>query len=346
MTEWLETLRNSGAIFDDNQQVVHFRAAQAEQTAALHGTVLCALSGLACIEAAGADTVTFLQGQLTNDVKQVSAQHSQLAAWCSVKGRALAVFRVLQRENVHYLLAPQDRLETVLKRLTMYILRSQVKLRDVSQKLLCIGVGGVHAAAALEQLLGYAPPAEVDAAMTQAGVTLLRVAGVQPRFMLLAAPASVAQLWAALKAVPEVTPAGVAAWDLQDILAGLPQVFAQTAEAFLPQMLNLQAINGISFKKGCYTGQEIVARTQYLGKLKRRLFIAQLAQDECPAPGTALFAASGEQSVGQVVNASPHPDGGCVCTAVIQIASTEQPLHLGSAAGSLVELLPLPYALA
>ncbi len=345
MTQWIEHLQNVGAVLDAQQTVQHFTQASAEPAAALNGTILCDLSHLARIEVKGADSLTFLQGQLSNDVKQVSETRTQLAAWCSVKGRVQAQFRLLQRGTAYYLLTPQDRLELVLKRLSMYILRSDVKLRDANADLLCFGIGGAQAAAALEVALGFPPPAAVDDAVLQDDISVLRIMGAQPRFMLLATPERCIQLWDSLEAQDGITAAGFGAWELQDIAAGLPQVIAATAEAFLPQMLNLQAINGVSFKKGCYTGQEIVARTQYLGKLKKRLFIAKLATEACPAPGTALFATEGEQSIGQIVNARPHPDGGCLCQAVIQVNSAEHAVHVGSNNGALLELLPLPYEL-
>lgn len=344
MTAWIEQLQNAGAVLNE-QTVQHFANPQAEQQAAVNGTIVCDLSHLARVEAKGADTVRFLQGQLTNDIAKVSEQRSQLAAWCSVKGRVQVQFRVLQRGDAYYLLCPQDRLSLVMKRLSMYILRSDVKLRDASGELLCIGIGGTQAASALEAALGVAPPAEIDDALLQDEVSVLRIMGTQPRFMLLAAPERLLALWQALTAQETVTPAGIAAWELQDITAGLPQIMAATADEFLPQMLNLQAINGVSFKKGCYTGQEIVARTQYLGKLKKHLFIAKLATDGCPAPNTHLFADDGEQSIGQIVNARPHPDGGCLCQAVIQVKHIDSPIHVGSNDGTVLELQELPYEL-
>ncbi len=345
MTTWIDTLNNNGAVLAEAGSVEHFGQPQAEQAAALNATILCDLSHLARTEAAGADTVTFLQGQLSNDIKQVSEHGSQLSAWCSVKGRVQVLFRVLQRGDAYYLLYPPALQALVMKRLSMYILRSQVKLRDASAELLCIGLGGVQAESVLEELLGVAPPAHTDAALTQQDVTVLRIMGTQPRFMLLAPPERMIELWSALNAQAAVTAAGAAAWELQDIQAGMPHIMESTSAEFLPQMLNLQAINGVSFKKGCYTGQEIVARTQYLGKLKRRLFIAHIAEHTTPSPGDALFADTGAQAVGQIVNAQPHPDGGCWCLAVIQVANSEAPVHLGSHTGALLNLLPLPYEL-
>jgi len=224
-------------------------------------------------------------------------------------------------------------------------LRSDVKLRDASEELLCIGLGGMSATNVLEEVLGFAPPATVDAVVTQEGISVSRIMGAQPRFMLLASPERIQTIWQALSAQKAVTPAGIGAWELQDIEAGLPQVIEATADEFLPQMLNLHVINGVSFKKGCYTGQEIVARTQYLGKLKRHLFIAKLAKETCPTPGTALFADEGGQSIGQIVNARPHPDDGCLCQAVIQVKNAENAVHVGSNTGAVLELLALPYEL-
>ena len=136
------------------------------------------------------------------------------------------------------------------------------------------------------------------------------------------------------------------AWGLLEILTGLPSVYAANSEQFVPQMANLQLVDGVSFKKGCYPGQEIVARMQYLGTLKRRMYLGRIATDEPVLPGASLFSAGdGEQAAGRVVDAQPHPDGGQAALAVLQISAAEAgDLHLGASDGPAFSLESLPYA--
>ncbi len=306
----------------------------------------CALSDLShlgLIRASGADVRDFLQGQLTSDIRQVDANHSQMSSYCSPKGRMLATFRLFQRGDDIYLQLPREVLPAILKRLRMFVLRAQVTLDDASDELVSVGLAGDCA----ESLLpGPAPTA--DNGVSQTGeFTVIRIPGDRPRFELIAPAAAMQEFWT--RAAATATPASPDSWPLLDIRAGLPTVVSETAEAFVPQMANLQLVDGVSFTKGCYTGQEIVARMQYLGKLKRRMYRVRIPGDRCPQPGEELFSASSEsgQGAGRVVDARPSPDGGCEALAVIQISSAEQnDLHLGSADGPALVIEDLPYAFA
>jgi folate-binding protein YgfZ len=171
--------------------------------------------------------------------------------------------------------------------------------------------------------------------------TVIRVG--EDKFVLVLLPEQAATVWQALR--PLATPVGAPVWDWLRLNAGIPMIVAATQEQFVPQMVNLEAIGGVSFQKGCYPGQEIVARSQYLGKLKRRMFLAQV--DAEAAPGDALYSADFEgQTTGTIVNAAPSPLGGFDVLAVAQIESAQtQTLHLKSADGAALRLKPLPYAL-
>jgi len=339
--EWTALLTQAGAVFDAGA-VAHFGDLVRERRAVLEGTVLCDLSQHGLISATGTDTVAFLQGQFTNDVRQVTPGRSQLSALCSPKGRMLACLRIFQHDDDYYLRLPRERVEPILKRLQMFVLRAQTKLTDASDTLARLGLAGSEAAALITAALGAAP-VEVDGAAQLAGVTVIRLPGVQPRFELHGDVGTLRDLW--LQFAAQATPAGTEVWRLLDILAGVPTVYAATAEAFVPQMANLQIIDGVSFKKGCYTGQEIVARSQYLGKLKRRMYLAKVETATAPCPGDELFCAGMEGSVGKVVDASLHPDGGYRLLAVIVIehALGDSP-RLRDADGAALTLLPLPYA--
>jgi len=297
------------------------------------------LSNFGLIKVSGNDAETFLQGQFTNDVRQVTDTHCQLSAMCSPKGRVIVNFRLFKRDNAYYLLLPKDSLAASLKRLQMYVLRAKVKLEDASENLYPIGVAGANSTEILTSCLGFAPPTELDACLTVEKITVLKVPDNKARYIVLTETPD------NISACGEKT-ADASEWQRLDILAGLPQIVPATNEAFVPQMLNYDILNGIGFKKGCYTGQEVVARMHYLGTLKRRMYLAKIETDNLPQPGDALYISSDEQSVGKIVNASFHPDGGAIVLAVIKIAQAEaHEIHWQSQQGECLQLLDLPYSL-
>jgi folate-binding protein YgfZ len=294
------------------------------------------------IRIAGEEARTFLQGQVTNDVREVTPAHSQMSSLCSPKGRMLANFRVFQREEALFLQLPSERLEGVIKRLRLYVLRAKVEISDASDALVRVGITGQCAA----QLLPMVPDAPADSTISHASLTIIRHPGETPRFEVIGPAETMREFWAQCARV--ATPASADFWPLLDIRSGIPTVFAETEDAFVPQMANMQLVNGVSFTKGCYTGQEVVARMQYLGKLKRRMYRAHLDVAEPPRPGQALFSAgsTSNQGAGRVVDARPDPGGGFELLAVAEIGSAEDAaLHLGNASGPRLDMRPLPYQL-
>lgn len=342
--EWKEILIDCGAEFNDDNdcEVVSYGNVARERRATLGGTIICDLSHIGLLQAYGDDTVAFLQGQLTNDVEQVDSSHSQLAALCNPKGRALASFRLFKREQTLYMTVACDLLEATLKRLRMYVLRSKVTLEDANDALVRFGISGNSAEEELEQALGGFPTALDDVQVLQ-DITVIRVPGPFPRFEIYGELDGMRRLWTALNV--RCAPVGAENWRLLDILAGIPTISSGTKEAFVPQMVNLDAIGGISFQKGCYTGQEVVARMHYLGAPKRRMYRVHFDIDDVPAPGTKLFSTIDEQSIGAVVMAAPHPDGGIETLSVlkIQYAEDDAPILLGSPDGAVGRALPPPY---
>ncbi len=298
------------------------------------------LSDLGLIRVSGEDKRSLLQGQLTNDIEKVSTTRSQLSSVCSPKGRMKASFRIFQRNDDLYLQLPSELLPDILKRLRMFVMMSKVVLDDLSEELHCIGLSGTCAAAILADTL----PENDNDAVTVDQLTIIRIPGEVPRYQVIGNSDALQVLWQ--KAGEQARFTGRAYWSLQDIRAGIPSVYAQTIEAFVPQMVNMHVIDGVSFTKGCYTGQEIVARMQYLGKLKRRMYRVKIATDTEPQPGSELFSASSRsgQGAGKIVTASRSPDGGFEALAVIQISSVEEgDIKLGDVEGAVLELLELPY---
>lgn len=297
------------------------------------------LSHFGLIKVSGADSRSFLQGQLTNDINAVTSELAQLSSYCSPKGRMLGSFWIFQRGEDLYLQLPIERLGAILKRLQMFVMRSQVTLADASDDLARLGLAGDCA----ESALPFAP-ADEKASITRDQLTVIRLPGDRPRFELVGPPQALAEKWPELRDKAEQT--GADFWSLMDIRAGVPNVLEDTVEAFVPQMTNLQLIGGVSFTKGCYTGQEIVARMQYLGKLKRRMYRAHIDAGLAPAPGAEIFSPSSEsgQGAGRVVDAAPSPEGGYEVLAVIQISSAEaDDLRLGDTNGPGLRLVDLPY---
>jgi len=342
-SEWKSFLADAGAEFLEDR-VSHYGNPKREQEVALSGPVFTDLEYFGVIAVHGKDTGSFLQSQLSNDISAVDENSSQLNAYCTPKGRMLGLMRVFRRGDAWYLRLPSDSIEAVIQRLRMFVMRADVTFEDVSENFLRIGVSGETAIEELGAAVSDVP-AEVDQVTHSGDLTLVRVPGRQPRFEVYATSLDSARaLWDTLNV--RGAPVGESAWRLLEIHAGLPNIFSATAELFVPQMTNLQVIKGVSFKKGCYPGQEIVARMQYLGTLKRRMYLGRIASDALASPGDSLFpAADNRQAVGRIVDAQPHPDGGQAALAVVQIASAEAgDVLLGAADGPAFALQALPYA--
>lgn len=337
---WLTFLQTQGAVVEAGQ-VRHFGDPTAERKAAAEDTVLVELSALSLIRARGADALTFLNDQLSNDVRRVDETHSQLAAWCNPKGRVLALLRVLRRGEDYCLLLPGTLQETVLKRLRMFVLRAKATLDDADDDLVSFGVAGPRTGALLRETFGELPD-ETNGSVTRSNVTVLRISS--ERYAVIAPVSTATEWWQRLRT--SVRPVASDRWTWLDIGAGLPQVYPETSEAFVPQMLNLELLGGVDFKKGCYPGQEIVARLHYRGGLKQRMVRAYV--DATASPGMPLYAPDlPGQATGAVAAVALAPAGGYDLLAVTHLSSVAAgAVRLGSEhEGALLTLLPLPYPL-
>ncbi len=269
---------------------------------------------LAAIRVAGQDRIDFLQGQLTQDVKRLTADYPLLAGWASPKGRLLCVLWVAEWQNALWLVLPQELADTITKRLKMFVLRSdvQVELADarvqpVEQKLL----RELHSIKEEPDInhVNHCFYNENEFCIFPSGITEMGIR-VQP------GPYGDGE-----------NPISLLRWRLANIRAGLPGIWQTTAEEFVPQMVNLDLLDAISFTKGCYVGQEIVARTQNLGRIKRRMYAFNTAiiPSSEVAPGQPVYGADGV--VGQIVDAAVT-ETGVELLAVIRIDSLEQNLSL------------------
>ena len=340
--EWKEFLTNAGAEFDE-ECVATFGNPERERRIAHTGELFCDLSHFGIIATYGEDAVEFLQAQFTNDINQVDETHSQLSALCSPKGRMLCNFRIFRRENTYYLVLPYELLEAALSRLRMFVLRSRVTLEDASDALMGIGASGDKMVEHLGAITGNLPE-NVDESIEFKDYTIIRVAGTAPRYEIYGLLEPMKKLWQALDV--HATPVGASVWELLNIQAGIPVITAATIDAYVPQMTNMHLINGVSFDKGCYPGQEIVARMHYLGKLKRRMYRIGFDAQERPAAGTALVTdtSTNSQDIGSILSAQQNPDGNYDALAVIQTSDAEgSTLKLGDASGPEITVLDLPY---
>jgi folate-binding protein YgfZ len=315
-------------------------APSAALIAARDAAVVCDLAPLAVLAISGPDAATFLQGQLSSDVPELAQDTAQLTTFNSPKGRMLANF-VLWREapDEFRALLPGDLAPTIRKRLAMFVLRSKVTLADISEGSARFGVGGPKAANAMRAAFGEVPG--TLALVRTNDATLLGLPG--PRFVVLAPAATAAA--AGERLARDAVHAPFVAWQWLAIRAGVPIVTMPLQDQLIPQAANLDVLGAINFRKGCYTGQEIIARMQYLGKLKERLFAFHVDAASVD-PGMRLFGqAFGDQACGVVVNAAPAPEGGCDLLAVAQLAAVAAgPLRLGAPDGSTMSLRTLPYA--
>ncbi len=298
--------------------------------------IFVVLNDQGLIRATGEDAASFLHNLLTNDIEHLAAERARNAGLCTAKGRMIASF-LIWREGADYLLQlSADILPGILKKLSMYVLRSKVKLTDLSAERVLIGVSGAEAASVVGSEIAPMTTTAIE------GGTLVRLD--EQRFILAIQTDASAALLARLSA--RAAPADLAAWHRGEIEQGIPRIVAATQEAFVPQMVNYEiaAVGGVSFQKGCYPGQEVVARTHYLGKVKRRMYRAKL--DTAFPPGTDVFTPeTGDQHCGALVLTAPVPAGGFECLVVVQSAGAAAgEVHVGKPDGPRLQLLPLPYA--
>ena len=341
--EWLEFVTEQGAVIDEGR-VIAWRDHESS-IYSIDDTCLCELSPLGLIGASGEDAQKFLHGQFTNDLNQVTPAVSQLSSYCTPKGRMLSIFRVYRDDAGYHLILPRGVIEPTIGKLNMFKLMSKVEIGDDSDQRVVFGIAGPAAESALDDS-DVSAPAEVNGCAHDKGVTLIRLSiGERTRILLVANLDVAISLWGRLAAKLPVATSNL--WDLHDIHAGIPQITADISEAFTPQMTNLELIGGISFKKGCYPGQEIVARTHYLGKPNRRMYRIHVAGADVPQPGTNIFSPEdANQPVGKIVIAQQAAAGHSSALAVLRTAKADaENLHLGDVTGPNISTRPLPYSL-
>lgn len=280
------------------------------------------LDHLGVIRVRGEDRAEFLQGQLTQDLEEVTPTQTRLWGWNNPKGRLLLTGQAVETGDGTWLIVPGELIDAAVARLRLFVLRAKVQIDCPSYRV--VGLAPGPAATLID---GLALSSSIDVAATDGDRCAARVIGDPSRALLAGPPDS----------LPTTEdPRDAEAWELADVRAGLPSIAGATAEAFVPQMINLDLVGGISFTKGCYVGQEVVARTHNLGRIKRRMFRFAAAM---PAdPGNEVVDAEGGKA-GVVVRCAPAEEGHELL-AVVQLSELARELFVGDAR---LERLPLPY---
>ena len=342
---WTSEITRQGAQFSDGRVTTFGESAATGFAALKNGVAICDLSHFGLILAEGEDATPFLHGQFCNDVLALGEGAAQWNGWCSPKGRLLVTLLAWAGKQGIFLLLPRSLQPAIQKRLQMFVLRAKVKLTDESDNWVRFGVAGANAEALLRGVLGATPETDMATLHTEAG-RIVRLSAT--RFIVVASPEKAIALWNQLAGAPgNASKVGAAVWDWLSIQAGVITVLPETQDAFVPQMANFELVGGVSFKKGCYPGQEIVARTQYRGILKRRMVLAHVFADIQPVPGEKLFSAEfGDQAAGEVANVAPAPEGGFDMLVVAQTAAIKDGgLKYAAVDGAAVTIKPLPYEL-
>ena len=256
---------------------------------------ISALPYLTCIEVTGTDASTFLQGQLSCDINRLTESNSFFSAFCNAKGRTITTFIIIKTTSGFLLVLPAELIDKVIKKLQMYILRSDVQVKDMSDQLCILGVNTLSA-----DTLENAP---IEAfSIYQNKNIYIKLPLNSHRYLVISDPAQAITLWTHLTTNSHFIVNTAESWAENDLSAGVPWLTLETTEQFIPQMLNIDKLGGISFNKGCYTGQEIIAKTHYLGKVKRELFLAYCDRIENITTDTQIITDNNEQVVGKILS--------------------------------------------
>jgi len=341
--DWKNYLLQNNAKQDDNGLFV-FNQPYSDNQGDDKDDIICDLSYFSTIVIAGGDATEFIQGQFTNDVNKVDESNSQISGFCNNKGRMIANYRLFQHQQNYFISIRNDLVERSIQHLKNYILRSEVAIQDISEQLIHIGVSGENAAALLGSYIDNLNT-NIDSVSSNENYIAIRVAGDTPRYEIFCSFEHATKLWQELEEKTNIV--NTAYWNYLNIKNGLPFIDGNTSEQFVPQMANMELINGISFEKGCYTGQEIVARTHFLGKQKRRTYRISIMSEIEPKAGDQLATdtSTENQYTGTLVTLHPTSENNYEALAVIQIKSAEEDkLQLKESAAK-ISVLDLPYSL-
>ena len=299
------------------------------------------LNHLVCYRVEGEDATAFLQGQFSNDIKAVTSAAGQLSSYCTPKGRMLAIFYICKRDDCYFLLTSKDIAEEVVKRLQMYVMRSKVSIKPMEDALI-LGVCGNNYLEILTSLQLSPTDGHYQVSANDSFIAM-NIPAANSRYLIVG-DQSCAQHLQKLD-IKKMNIYSASYWQWLDIMAGLPSITKNVQEAFVPQMANMELIQGVSFSKGCYPGQEIVARLHYLGNANRRMFRVCVEQDKPINIGDDIYTHESDQPIGKFISVVKEKDNKYSALAVLRIeAAKKNQLAIGSASGNSAQIMPLPYA--
>lgn len=303
---WMDFLKSKNAKFSENSEIFFLESSEdTEHT-------IATITHLAIIKVMGEDASRFLQGQLTCNINDLTDSNSFFAAFCNAKGRTISTLLILKKEEAYFLILPAELIDKVINKLKMYILRSDVQLTNATNNLCLTGI------TSSELNLSISFP-ETDFAVKNGSEIIIKFPSTDNRYLCINSVSQGKALWTQLTQKDNFLASNSSTWNYQDISIGLPWLTELTSEEYIPQMLNIDKLGGISFEKGCYTGQEVIARTHYLGKAKRELFLAECSTSALLESNTHIISDDGEQTIGKVISfqANNHK-----CRILIVAAST------------------------
>ncbi|MCF6298388.1 MAG: folate-binding protein [Thiomicrorhabdus sp.] len=346
---WFDFLTEQKVQFDATGQIQTFGQPELERFLIKNGPVLTSLTHQGLIKVSGTDAVSFLQGQLTTDITKVTESQAQLSAYCDPKGQVLALFLIFKFQENLYLSFNYSLKEAIFKRLSMFVMRSDVQLTDVSNQMIHIGFAGDFADLDIQRRLNTKIKNEYETAFIQeedmVDVCAVKVPGPYHKYELFGPADQMKKVWKSLKGNADVT--NSYDWNLLNIASGIPEITEQTSAQFLAQFLNLDKLNAIDFQKGCFPGQEMIARVHYRGKVTKRMFRIRTESLLELKPGKILFLIDheGKKHKLTVITANPNIFEGTLCLAVGTLKTLESiEGDLRTESGDLAFIEPLPYS--
>ena len=348
---WTEFLTQQGAQFNDNHRITTFGHPEIERFLIKNGPVLTNLSHQALLKISGSEAFKFLQGQLTSDLNLVNDNHAQLSAYCEPKGNVLAVFLVFKIKDDFYLSFDDSLKEPIQKRLQMFVMRADVTITDISQEMIHIGFAGEFGDLDIQRRLSTKIKEVYETGTVEAPgmeeICVVKVPGPYHKYDLFGPVAQIKQAWLNLRDNSDVT--NTQDWNLLNITAGVPEITAANSGQFIGQFINLDKLNAINFQKGCFPGQEIIARVHYRGKVTKRMFRVRIEARLELASGDDLILldGKGKKHTLSVINANPDVyNTHTLCLAVGTLKSLDAVEgDLMTESGKPAILEPLPYTI-
>ncbi|WP_127470506.1 YgfZ/GcvT domain-containing protein [Thiomicrorhabdus aquaedulcis] len=347
---WLDFLNSQHAQWNVDGTINSFGQPELEHYLVKHGPVLANLSHQALLKISGNDATSFLQGQLTNDLHQVTEQLAQLSAYCDPKGQVLAIFLIFKHQDAFYLTFENSLKESILKRLKMFVMRADVQITDMANTLIQIGYAGEFADVDIQRRLNTKVKNTYETGHIDLDgmrdVLVVKVPGPYHKYAILGPVEQIINVWTLLKATCDVT--NNSDWNLLDIAAGIPEVNSSTSGQFIAQFLNLDKLDAINFKKGCFPGQEIIARVHYRGKVTKRMLRVHLEEEMPLSPGDVLTLndSNGRNHNFDVIKAQRDIFSGTLCLAIGTLKSLDAVEgNLISQSGKAAIIEPLPYSI-